>query len=118
MKKLFPKQYWLSWLGAALFFVAVFPYGLLGSSDEPWTYGAFCVILAGLSTVFYRSIVFRFWIRRLYPENHRYYVWPLLILSFCHLVFASRNPGSCICIVAAAALLLAMLLQRLRQKNV
>ncbi len=110
MRKLFPRQYWLSWLGAAVFFMAVFPYGLLHNTEEPWVYGAFCILLGALSAAFYRAIVFKAWVRRFYIDQYRYYVWPLVILSFCHLVFTRIHWGGCVCIGAAAVILLCMLL--------
>lgn len=110
MRKLFPRQYWLSGAGAAVFFVAVFPYGLLQNPEEPWVYGAFCILLGALSAALYRAIAFKAWVRRFYIDQYRYYVWPLLILSFCHLVFTRIHWGGWVCIGAAALILLCMLI--------
>ena len=115
MRKLFPTQYWLSWLFAGMFFAALVPYGMFREPEISVHYTLFCVVLGALSTVLFRAILFRVWVRRLYSESFRVYGWILAIQAFCHLVFTGMNPKGWVYIGVTAALGLGMGITWLRQ---
>lgn len=115
VRKLFPIQYWLSWLFAVVFFAALLPFGMFRKPEISIHYGIFCVALGALSTVLFRDILFRVWVRRFYSESFRVYGWFLAVQAFCHLVFTGMNPKSWIYIGVTAALLLGMGIAWLRQ---
>lgn len=108
MYKVFPKGYWLCWLGAAAFFVAIFPYGLIGDRNMVPAYFVFCVILNAISTVLLRAIALRIWVKRFYSESFRIFGWFLAITAFCHLVFLRMHPMGGICIGLSGMILVYM----------
>lgn len=109
VRKLFPKEYWLSWLGAAVFLAAVFPYAMLSGADTPATYDWFCVVMSAVSAVLFRTILLRIWVKRFYSDSFRVYAWLLAVQAFCHLVFTGMNPCSWACIGICVILWLWML---------
>lgn len=117
MRKLFPMEYWLSWLGAAAFFAAVFPYGMFEKTDIPVTYAWFCVVLSAISVVLFRAVWFLIWVKRFYSDSFRVYAWFLAVQGFCHLVFTGMNPGSWACIGMSLLLWLWMLIVWLREQK-
>ena len=92
MGKLFPKQYFLSWLAAAALFGLLFPYRMFAQPDLEPVYPVFCVVLNGISICLFRAILFRAWVKRFYPEQIRVYAWFLAVQAFCHLVFTRMHP--------------------------
>lgn len=104
VRKLFPKEYWLSWVFAAALFGLLFPGKMFGNPDILVHYAVFCVALGGISAVLIRTIVLRIWVRRFYPDTFRVYAWFLAVEAFCHLVFTGMNPLGWVYIGLSAAL--------------
>lgn len=117
MRKLFPREYWLSWLGAAVVFAALFPLSMFSDPEISVHYAVFAVALSAISTVLLRTILFRVWVKRFYSDSYRVYAWFLAVQAFCHLVFTGMNPRSWVYIGASVAVLLGMLLQVLKERK-
>lgn len=117
MRKLFPMQYWLSWLIAAAFFAAIFPYAMFEMVDVPATYAWFCVAMSAISTVLFRTVLLRIWVKRFYSDSFRVYAWFLGAQSFCHLVFVRWNRAGWACIGLAVLLWIWMLLVWLPERK-
>ena len=104
MRKLFPTQYWLTWLGAAILLGLLLPYGMFGPERIPPVYPWFCAVLTVLNVLTIRAAVLQIWVRQLYETHARVYWWALLLLSFCYLVFVRMNPAGWWCIGVSAVL--------------
>ena len=117
MRKLFPKEYWLSWLGAVALFAAIFPRAMFSAVENSPMYAWFCVVLSAISVVLFRVILFRIWVKRFYSDSFRVYAWFLGAQSFCHLVFVRWNASGWVCIGMAVLIWLWMGIAWLREKK-
>lgn len=109
MQKKFPRQYYITWLGAVIWFVSTIPWGMFSDARISVHYACFCLVLNGLSTVLFRAILLRVWVRQLYSDTLSVYAWLLAVQAFCHLVFLRMNPMCWAYLAFTAGLWLTML---------